>query len=80
MNLTFSEALAHLKTGGGVPRKGWNGKDMVVRAQFPNKHSKMTQPYLYIEYPKNEKYPNGCLNPWLASQGDLMDEDWFIVD
>lgn len=71
--LSFGEALAALKVGAKVARKGWNGKDLFVKAQFPDAHSKMSLPYLYIEY------PNGDRCPWLASQTDLMSEDWALV-
>jgi hypothetical protein len=69
----FEKALVLLKQGKSLARKGWNGKDLLVQAQFPTPDSKMTLPYLYIEY------PNGAKCPWLASQTDLMSEDWFEV-
>jgi hypothetical protein len=43
----------------------------------------MTLPYVYIEYPVNPKhhaYPNGSRCPWLASQTDMLSEDWFILE
>lgn len=67
---TFSQALDHAKLGGAISRTGWNGKGLLVKAQFPDEHSKMTLPYLYIEYPDGKR----C--PWLASQTDIMAEDW----
>lgn len=67
---TFENALSHVKRGGGITRKGWNGKGMVVRLQNPDNSSKMTLPYLYLEY------PDGTKVPWLASQTDLLSDDW----
>lgn len=71
--LTFSDALIAVKNGNSIQREGWNGKNLQVKAQFPDENSKMTLPYLYIEYPDGQK----C--PWLASQTDLMAEDWLIL-
>lgn len=76
----FGEALKRLKKGKKVARVGWNGKGMWLELQMPDEHSKMTEPYIYIEYPPNPEhhfYPNGSRCPWLASQTDLLREDWF---
>lgn len=53
-------------------RKGWNGKDQYIQIQNPDKHSKMTRPYVYI------KTVQGDLVPWLASQTDLLADDWML--
>ena len=67
---TFELALGYLKNGGSVSRDGWNGKGLTVKMQSPDSESKMTLPYLYIEYPDGKR----C--PWLASQTDLLANDW----
>lgn len=72
-NLNFGKALDKIKEGHKLSRKGWNGKNMFVKLQSPTDQSKMTQPYIYIETPEGE------LVPWLASQTDLLAEDWFVV-
>ena len=71
-NVTFSVALDAVKRGDKIQRAGWNGKDLWVKCQRPDEFSKMTLPYLYIEYPEGAK----C--PWLASQTDIMSDDWTI--
>ena len=53
-------------------RKGWNGKDQYIQIQNPDKNSKMTRPYVYI------KTVQGDLVPWLASQTDLLADDWML--
>lgn len=79
-DFSFSDALAYLKQGHKVARAGWNGKGMWIELQVPDAGSKMTLPYLYIEYPKGHPaYPEGCRVPWLASQTDLLADDWCIV-
>ena len=75
--MNFGEALAKLKDGKRVDRNGWNGKAMWIEMQKPDANSKMSLPYLYIEYPEGHPaYPNGSRVPWLASQTDLLSEDW----
>lgn len=68
--MTFGDALVALKRGAKVQRAGWNGKGMHVALQVPDAHSKMGLPYLYM------KTVGGQLVPWLASQTDLLAEDW----
>ena len=74
--MTFSAALELLKQGKKVRRSGWNGKGLWIEIQRPDEHSKMTLPYLYLNYPKGDVYHNGCRVPWLASQTDLLENDW----
>lgn len=79
--LKFGDAIEALKSGKRVCRAGWNGKGMWINAQFPDENSKMTLPYLYIEYPTGHTaYPKGSRVPWLASQTDMLSEDWQILD
>lgn len=73
--MTFSDALDHVKEGGTVTRSGWNGKGLSVTAQFPDEHSKMRNPYLYID----ATALGGTLNPWFPSQTDLFADDWETV-
>ena len=72
--MTFSAALIHLKGGVKVQRIGWNGKGMWLALQTPDAHSKMTLPYIYMKTVSND------LVPWLASQTDILAEDWIIVE
>lgn len=70
----FEEALHELKAGKRVAREGWNGKGMYLELQTPTETSKMGQPYIFI-------CPvGGELVPWVASQPDLLEEDWFVVE
>ena len=77
---SFSEALDAIKQGKAIQRLGWNGNGLKVKAQFPDENSKMTLPYLYIEYPLDAKTTPGARCPWLASQTDIMAEDWGVFD
>lgn len=80
---TFGEALRHLKNGKKVARKGWNGKGIFIELQVPDEHSKMTHPYIYIDTTgldtTNPDAPKDRV-PWLASQTDMLSNDWVIVE
>ena len=69
----FGQALIALKDGFHVARNGWNGKMMYLTLQMPDENSKMKQPYIYITP------VGGELVPWVASQPDLLSEDWYVV-
>lgn len=69
---TFSQALHFLKDGRRVCRYGWNGKGMYLELQKPTELSKMTLPYIFMKTADNN------LVPWLASQTDLLSNDWLI--
>ena len=71
--MKFGIALDWLKIGGRVRRRGWNGKGMELALQVPDEHSKMSLPYIYMQTVQ------GDLVPWLASQTDLLSEDWQFV-
>lgn len=71
---TFGDALEYLKQGHKLTRRGWNGKDMYIMLQRPTERSKMTLPYIYM------KTVQGDLVPWLASQTDMLAEDWALAD
>ena len=80
-NLNFGGAIEALKQGKRVARSGWNGKGMWLLMQVPDAHSKMTLPYIFIEYPAGHAaYPNGSRVPWLASQTDMLSDDWQVLD
>jgi hypothetical protein len=70
--MDFGAALSELRRGGFVARKGWNGPGQWIHMQQPDHKSKMTLPYIYIHTVQKD------LVPWLASQTDLLAEDWVI--
>lgn len=81
---SFEVALGYLKKGSFVTRRGWNGKGLMIGIQTPTELSKMTKPYLYIITPVGSTNQFGDVNdkiqmiPWLASQTDLLAEDWLL--
>jgi len=73
MEMNFGEAITALRAGEKVARAGWNGKNMWLALQPPDSHSKMTLPYIYM------RTAQGDLVPWLASQTDMLSNDWTTV-
>lgn len=85
---SFSDALAVLKSGGCVQRDGWNGKGMFLYLVPANSYPAQTGaakrywgedalvPYgAYIAM----KTAQENVVPWLASQTDILADDWRIV-
>lgn len=77
--MKFGDALELCKAGVKIARGGWNGKGMWVEIQRPDANSKMTLPYLYLNYPADAVNTPGARVPWLASQTDILAEDWTEV-
>ena len=80
--MSFGDALLLLKQGKKLRRRGWNGKGIFIKIQFPDEFSKMTHPYIYIDttglQTTNPDAPKNRV-PWLASQTDMLAEDWEVL-
>lgn len=84
-NLTFSQALNHIKNGAKMQRAGWNGKGMFVFL-VPGSTFIVNRPPLLGIYPEGTeityhahidmKTADGQIVPWLCSQTDMLAEDW----
>ena len=72
--MDFGDALRALKQGKRLSRTGWNGKGLWLELQVPDAGSKMTLPYIYMKTAQDD------LVPWLASQTDVLAEDWGIAE
>ena len=85
----FGLAIKALKEGAKVARNGWNGKGMFLYYVPAVEYPAMTEiavkewgeggmvPYsAYIAM----KTAQGNVVPWLASQTDVLAEDWIIVE
>lgn len=87
MNLTFSQALEHLKNGVKMERIGWNGKGMYLFIIGTNslEFGLGRGGWTYTNG-VNDNYPlrpfiamktaDDQIVPWVASQSDLLAEDW----
>ncbi len=87
----FQEALGLLKIGSKVSRSGWNGKGMFLffvpgyvtpfqEASWPV--SDFFNPGdLITNLPHIAMYTaQGELVPWIASQSDILADDWDLVE
>jgi hypothetical protein len=79
--LTFSHAVELLKDGAMVARKGWNGKGMwlvLVGADFWGVGVAADIPLTLAPW-IGMKTADASFVPWLASQTDVLAEDWGVV-
>ena len=56
-------AVKQLRNGDKVQRIGWNGKGLWLELQIPDENSKMTLPYVYINYPDDAQNTPGARVP-----------------
>ncbi len=69
--MNFGEAFEQVKTGKGMRLPAWS-EDVVIRAQYPDEHSKMTAPYLYVESRFGKV-------PWKETMIELFSEKWEVI-
>lgn len=88
-NLTFGIAIEMLKRGYKLARKGWNGKGMFLYHVPANRYMAITDAAKEIACKDGKvaygayiamKTAQGNVVPWLASQTDVLAEDWVIVE
>ncbi|MBL3524136.1 DUF2829 domain-containing protein [Serratia plymuthica] len=77
--LVFGEAIKALQSGRKVARAGWNGKGLWLELQVPDNNCKMTLPYIFMSYPGDATTTPGARVPWLASQTDMLADDWLAI-
>ena len=92
--MSFGLAIEALKMGHKVARAGWNGKGMwlVLVPGTPNVHTTEGSPYMkagithcdilpHIDmWTTNAHGRRAMLPGWLASQTDMLADDWMIVE
>lgn len=73
-DMTFEEVLPFLRNGSKAQRSGWNGKGMWIRLVGPYSNTEGEHlPYLQLKTAADE------FVPWLASQTDILADDWELV-
>ena len=85
--MNFGLAIEAAKMGKRIARKGWNGKNMYVflahEADFVTDADLSAYDQLEVEVADMlvMKTAQDTFQPgWLASQADMLAEDWFIVE
>jgi hypothetical protein len=77
--MDIGQAVKHMREGGKVARRGWNGKNMYlrynaggdsIRAENSSDVEGVLAPHVLM------KTAQGDLVPWLCSQTDLLATDW----
>jgi hypothetical protein len=86
--MDFGQALDLLRSNKKVSRENWNGKGMFIFL-VPGSEFKVNRPPLLGIYPEGTmikyhshidmKTADNMIVPWLASQTDVLAEDWMEV-
>lgn len=89
--MTFGDALEALKSGRRVARSGWNGKGMFLML-VPGSQGLTVEegrPLAKAGVPVGTKFDylphidmwtvQGAFVPWLASQTDMLADDWSLA-
>ena len=84
--LNFGDALNVLKVGGKVARKGWNGKkqyiELASNISYINANGELINGNHDAMGNKAIAFigTSGVQIGWLASQADMLAEDWEVVE
>lgn len=82
----FEDAIKYVKRGMKMKRKGWNGKDQYIELA---KHISYVKPDGGVVNPEHAAIGNkaiafvgnaGIQLGWLASQADMLAEDWMFYE
>lgn len=85
-NMTFGIAIEMIKRGFKVVRKGWNGKKQYIQLATAISYKSMDGDIVNCEHESigNKAIAfvgtSGVQMGWLASQADMLAEDWVIVE
>ena len=84
--MNFGQALEALKNGQKVARKGWNGKNQYIELATSIGYKNASGEVINCEHDAigNKAIAfvgtSGVQIGWLASQADILAEDWVIVE
>jgi hypothetical protein len=86
MGMTFGIALELLKKGCKVAREGWNGKEQYIQLATSISYKSADDEIVNCEHEAigNKAIAfvgtSGLQMGWLASQADMLAEDWVVVE
>lgn len=84
--MDFGKAIQLLKEGKKVQRQGWNGKNQYIELATNISYKNTNNEIINVEHDaiRNKAIAfvgtSGVQLGWLASQADMLAEDWKIVD
>ena len=70
--MNFGDAFEQVKEGKGMRLPQWS-PEVVIKAQYPDEHSKMTAPYLYVQ-------GRHGMVPWKETMVELFSDKWEVVE
>lgn len=82
----FGDAIKYIKRGLKVKRKGWNGKNQYIQLATGISYKSATGEIFNCEHDAIGNMAvafvgtSGVQLGWLASQADMLAEDWVFVD
>lgn len=85
-NMSFGKAIQRLKDGMRVQREGWNGKNQYIELATNISYKNIKGEVINAEHEAigNKAIAfvgtSGVQLGWLASQADMLAEDWRIVE
>ena len=79
--MNFGHAIELMKIGFKVARKGWNGKGMFLFLVFPKSLETKADVEIYSAQQSiaMRTADSSIVVGWLASQTDMLAEDWHVV-
>ena len=84
--MDFGKAIQLLKEGKKVQRQGWNGKNQYIELATNISYKNTNNEIINVEHDAigNKAIAfvgtSGVQLGWLASQADMLAEDWKLVD
>lgn len=84
--MNFGEALRYLKEGEKLSREGWNGKNRYIELATNLSYEALNGEIVNVEHDTigNKAIAfvgtSGVQLGWLASQADMLAEDWFVFE
>ena len=85
-NMDFGKAIQRLKNGMRVQREGWNGKNQYIELATNISYKNVKGEIINAEHDAigNKAIAfvgtSGVQLGWLASQADMLAEDWRVVE
>ena len=87
-NISFGNAIEALKAGQRVARSGWDGKGMfLILIKYSSSIDAEKHPHYHLHNVDYKgvswlgmKTADDMFVPWLASQTDILAEDWVVLE
>ena len=78
--MNFGQAIEEAKRGKKIARKGWNGKGQYVELATNVSYKSPNGTVTNVDQALAFVGTSGVQLGWLASQADMLSEDWQTID